>query len=111
MEPSLWDAFIRIAVSLPIVALLTYLFIKYGFTRTYTRRQGNLEILEQISLGPRATLNIIKVGSEYLLFSATEKEITLIKQLDDYQKIETADFRNHLRDAVKSLGRGRGLNG
>lgn len=69
-----------------------------------------MEILEQISLAPKATLNIVKVGSEYLLLSATEKEIVLVKQLVDYQEAEKAEFKFHLADAMKRLGKGSNRN-
>lgn len=106
MESNLWGALIRIIVCLPIVAILAYVFIKFGFTKNYARRKGNLEIKEQIALLPKATLNIVKVGNEYLLLSATEKEIILIKQLDNYQEIETPEFQFHLTDAIKKISKG-----
>ena len=106
MGSDLWGAFIRILVCLPIVGILAYLFIKFGFTRNYSRRKGNLEIVEQITLLPKATLNIVKVGDEYLLLSATENEIILIKQLDNYQKIEPTEFQFHLTDAIKRISKG-----
>ena len=62
-----------------------------------------MEIIEQIALTPKATLNIVKVGDEYLLLSATEKEINLIKQLDEYHENETVEFQYHLTDAIKKI--------
>jgi flagellar protein FliO/FliZ len=106
LESDLWGALIRIIVCLPIVVILAYLFVKFGFTRNYSRRKGNLQIVEQITLLPKATLNIVKVGDEYLLLSATENEIILVKQLDNYQEIEPTEFQFHLTDAIKKISKG-----
>ena len=111
MESDLWGAFIRIIVCLPIVGILAYLFIKFGFTRNYSRRKGNLEIVEQITLLPKATISIVKVGNEYLLLSATESEIILVKQLDGYQEIEPPEFQIHLIDAIKKISKGSKQHG
>ena len=111
MEADLWGAFIRIVVCLPIVGILAYVFIKFGFTRNYSRRMGNLKIVEQVTLLPKATINIVKVGNEYLLLGATENEITLIKQLDNYQEIEPTEFQFHLTDAIKKINKGSKQHG
>ncbi len=111
MESDLWGAFIRVMVGLPVVAILAYLFIKFGFSKNNFRRAGNLEIVEQIPLLPKATLNIVRVGDEYLLFSATENEIVFIKKLDNYQAIEPAEFQFQLADAMKRLSKGSKQHG
>ncbi len=111
MEPNLWGAFIRIIVCLPIVGLLAYLVIKFGVAKNYSRTRGNLRLLEQVMLQPKATLNIVKVGDEYLLLSATEKEIILIKQLENYQENEITEFQSYLGDAMKRFRRGSDSNG
>ncbi|HPT68640.1 MAG TPA: flagellar biosynthetic protein FliO, partial [Syntrophomonas sp.] len=74
-------------------------------------RMGNLEIVEQISLLPKATINIVRVGYEYLLFGATENEIVFIKKLDNYQAIEPAEFQFQLTDAMKRLSKGSKQHG
>jgi flagellar biogenesis protein FliO len=111
LESDLWGAFIRVIVCLPVVAILAYLFIKYGFSKNHSRRVGSLEIVEQISLLPKATINIVRVEDEYLLISATENEIVLIKQLDDYKTMQPAEFQFHLTDSIKRLSKGSNQNG
>ncbi len=106
MESDLWGAFIRIMVALPVVAVLAYLFIKFGFSKNQIRSRGNLEIAEQVYLLPKATLNIVRVGDQYLLMGATENEIIYIKELDGYKAIEPAEFQFHLADAIKRLSKG-----
>lgn len=108
MEWNLWEAVIRVIVSLPIVVLLAYLLIKYGVAKNYSRSKGNLKLLEQVILLPKATINIVKAGDEYLLVSATEQEINVIKQLDNYKENEPPEFQFYLNDTIRKFTRGSG---
>jgi len=108
LEWNLWEAVIRVIVCLPIVLLLAYLLIKYGVAKNYPRNRGNLQLLEQVVLLPKATINIIKAGNEYLLISATEHEINVIKQLEDYQEDEPHEFQFYLNDTFRRFTRGSG---
>ena len=101
MEWEFWDAIIRIIVCLPIVGILAYLIIKYGLAKNYSKTKGNLRIVEQITFLPKATLNIIRVGDEYLLVSATEREVIVIKRLENYQENGTPEFQSYLNDTIK----------
>ncbi|MGI6452783.1 MAG: flagellar biosynthetic protein FliO [Syntrophomonadaceae bacterium] len=77
-------ALLRLLLCLPVVLVLAYLFIKYGLVKSYKGR-GNMQVIDQIALSPRATLNVVKVADDYYLIGATEKQITLIKHLPCYQ--------------------------
>jgi flagellar protein FliO/FliZ len=104
----MWEAVIRIVICLPIVVILAFLLIKYGFSKNYLRSRGDLKLIEQVALLPKATINIVKAGNEYLLVSATEQEVTVIKKLDDYQENETREFQFYLNDKIKRFTRGSG---
>jgi len=108
LEWNFWEAIIRIIVCLPIVVILAYIFIKYGVAKNYSRTRGNLKLLEQVILLPKATINIVKAGDEYLLVSATEQEITVIKQLDNYQENDEQEFQFYLNNTIKRFTRGSG---
>ena len=98
-------------VCLPIVAILAYLFIKFGFSKNHFKRTGYLEIMEQISLMPKATLNVVKVGEEYVLFSATENGVAFVAKLDNYRVNEPTEFQLNLTDAIKRLNKGSKQHG
>lgn len=110
MDSSIAEAIIRLVVCLPVVVLMAYLFIKFGLAKNYLRRQGHMEIMEQIALAPKATLSIVKVGNEHLLLAASEAGISLIKQIEDYQENELMKSQFQLGDALKSIGKGRKLH-
>lgn len=108
MEWNLWEAIIRIIVCLPIVVILAFLLIKYGFSKNYLKNRGDLKIIEQVALLPKATINIVKAGDEYLLVSATEQEVIVVKKLDNYQEKETHEFQFYLNDKIKRFTRESG---
>lgn len=108
MEWNVWEAVLRIIVSLPIVILLAYLVIKYGVAKNYSRSRGNLQLLEQVVLSPKASISIIKAGEEFLLISATEQEVKVIKQLESYKLSEPHELQLNLHDTIRRFTRGSG---
>jgi len=64
--------------------------------------------MEQVILLPKATINIVKAGDEFLLVTATEHEITVIKQLDNYQENDVPEFQLYLNDKIKRFTGGCG---
>ena len=109
MEWSFWEALIRVAVFLPLVAGLAYLVIRFGLTKKYLRYQGkNLKVIGQTALKPKATLNIVKIGDEYFLIGATENEITLLKELKDFQENEREEELPEFAGFLKRLKKGGG---
>lgn len=88
MNWNLWEAVIRIAVSLPIICLAAYLFIKYGLARSHPTNYGNLRVVEQIKLTPKASISIVRIEDQYLLVSATDSQVSVLKEMDDYQPPE-----------------------
>lgn len=103
MDWDVWKAFLRIIICLPIVVILIYLVIKYGLGKTYNHRAGNLKVVEQIFLNPKTTINIIKVADDYYLIGSSEKDVRLLKKLDDYQEQEVANVQYKFSDYLKNL--------
>lgn len=108
MNWNLWEAILRIAVSLPLICLAAYLFIRYGLSRSYPRTVGSLRVMEQIHLTPKASLSIVRVAEQYLLVSATDSQVTVIRAMDDYQPPEPAKLPMTVADSLKRFWPGRG---
>lgn len=77
----LW-AIIRLAISLPLVIVLSFLFIKYCLVR---RSFGmglhrRMLLIEQLYLGPRTGLSLVQVGNCYFLLAFQEGKVTLVKE-------------------------------
>lgn len=70
----------------------THLIGKYQMQQNGRR---NLAIIEAISVGPAKSLQIVKVGSEYVLIGVSKDQISHIRTLSaeqlDLSKIQAAD--------------------
>lgn len=108
MNWNLWEAVIRIAVSLPIICLAAYLFIKYGLTRSHPGNYGNLRVIEQVQLTPRASISIVKVEEQYLLVSSTDSRVVVIREMEGYQPPVARELHIPLNDGLKRFLAGRG---
>lgn len=73
--------------------LILILFVLIFFGAYYTSRflggyqmkknkNANLKIIEAISVGPQKTVQIVKVGSEFVLIGVSKERITYIKTID-----------------------------
>ena len=80
----IWAA-VRVFVALPIVLILAYLLIKFGLSRRYSLTGGTgnrMKLVEQLSLGPKATLSLVEMGGKYYLLAHQDNTMQLIKELD-----------------------------
>lgn len=108
MDWNLWEAIIRVVISLPIICLAAWLFIKYGLSRSHPSNYGSLKVMEQVHLTPKASMSIVKVEEQYLLVSATDHQVTVIRTMDGYQPSESRTFQIPLNDGLKRFMAGRG---
>lgn len=84
MSSELVGPLVRLILTLPVVLGLAYLVLKYGLARRYSAGLGNrrMKLVEQLPLGPRATLSLIDLGGRYYLIAHQDNSISLIKELD-----------------------------
>ncbi|KUO52529.1 MAG: hypothetical protein APF76_05715 [Desulfitibacter sp. BRH_c19] len=85
LEFDFWKALLRILIFLPLVLVLALVFIKFFLTRrTFSFHRGYLQVVEQLGVGSKASLVIVKVGEEYFLYGVTENQVEMISKLSDY---------------------------
>jgi flagellar protein FliO/FliZ len=93
------------AISIMILFVLV-LFGAYFTTRFLGKFQSNqhknsyIKILEAISVGPNKTVQLVKVGEEYMAIGVTKDRITYLKSIDKDQ-IELTLFEE--RGQMKSF--------
>lgn len=70
------------------------------FATKYLARRGlnrsgnkNLKIIESVSLGIDRSLLLVKVGEQYLLLGSTQKNITMLSEIDS-EKLSTTTFKD-----------------
>ncbi|WP_313370120.1 flagellar biosynthetic protein FliO [Sedimentibacter sp.] len=87
---------------------LTYYSTKWLSTRTNSAMKSRyINIVDKIILGQNKFLAIAEICSKYYLLSITEKDITIIKELKDFQPIpdtkpeNNPEFSNMLNKFLK----------
>ncbi|ACX53112.1 flagellar biosynthetic protein FliO [Ammonifex degensii KC4] len=83
MDKELLWALLKLIIFLPLVLGLLYLTLRYGLGRRFLPGRGqHLEVVEQIPLGPKAVLSLVRVGERYYLIGHGEGAVTLLKELE-----------------------------
>ncbi len=58
-----------------------------------TSKASNMKILEAISLGPQKTLQLIKIGKEYILIGVSKDTVTFVKEISE-EKLDKELFES-----------------
>ncbi|MGO0121706.1 flagellar biosynthetic protein FliO [Desulfothermobacter acidiphilus] len=110
MSKEIWWALVKLIVFLPLVLGLIYLTLRYGWGHRFLpgRRGQYLEVVEQIPLGPKAVLTLVRVGDRYYLIGHGEGAVNLLRELEGkYQPPATEPFAQHLNHWVKRWQEGK----
>lgn len=85
MDKEILIALIRIIITFPLVAIMAYFFIKYGLAKRMMSNDGRrrMRVVEQVPLGPKASISLVEVGGKYLLISHSENNTCLLKEMDE----------------------------
>lgn len=75
------------------------------------KKHGNIRIIEAIYVGPQKSIQLVQVGSEYLLIGVTKDRIQYMKEIDKdhidfglYNQLDSKDpisFSQHLDKLMK----------
>ncbi len=74
-----------------LIAFFAVLFGAYYVTKLFARFQSkkvlgnNIKVIESIMIGPQKTIQLVKVGQEYLLIGVTKDHITYLKSIENDQ--------------------------
>lgn len=85
MTGDVLEMLVRLMVALPVVLLLAYFALKFGMSRRHfsVKGTGCLKLVEQLPLGPKTFLSMVKVGEKYFLIAHHDGGVKLIKELDN----------------------------
>lgn len=97
MSSELVGPLVRLILTLPLVLGLVYLVLKYGLARRYSAGLGSrrMKLVEQLPLGPRATLSLVDLGGRYYLIAHQDNSISLIKEFDSlpgFEEVKAGDI-------------------
>ena len=86
MDRQFFWALLQLAVFLPLVLAGAYLVTRYAVAWRFRwpRTGSYLEVVEQVIVGPRAGLYVVRLGTRYCLFALSESGLSLVRELPDY---------------------------
>lgn len=104
-------AFLRLAVALPLVLLLCVVLLKYLVPRMLSGMAGarRMRVVEQLSLGPKTGMSLVRVGGRYYLLAYHEGAVTVVKEMDELPEVcgtETPDEGDGKGDCLPGGARG-----
>jgi len=68
------------------------------------RREGPLQLLHVIAVGPRERLALVKIGGRYLVVGITPASITRVAELSDIQDNVRETQQDNVRDIFTGTG-------
>jgi flagellar protein FliO/FliZ len=85
MGSELFWAVVRLCVCLPLVVGLIYIFLRYGLSRKLLlgRAGRYIKVIEQVPLGPKTTVSLVKIGHKAYLCGHGEGAVAILKELDE----------------------------
>ncbi|MCY6483693.1 flagellar biosynthetic protein FliO [Clostridium aestuarii] len=89
------DMFIKVAVFLPFIIFLIYLFFKFGGEKLQNIQNGKyMKVIDRMPLSKENYLFIIKIGEKGYVMSSTQGSIEILKELDDKELIKIEESKN-----------------
>lgn len=84
MSDGVYEPMLRLIFALPVVLVLAYLVVKYGYSNRMIAmgRRRRMRLVEQLPLGPKTALNLVQVGNRYYLFAQQEGAFAVLKELE-----------------------------
>jgi flagellar protein FliO/FliZ len=78
-----WAA-VRLLVCLPLVVGLIYLVLRYGLPRQFLgiRPGRHIRVIEQVPLGAKTAVSLLRVGSKFYLVGHGEKAVAILGELE-----------------------------
>lgn len=85
MGSELFWAVVRLLICLPLVVGLIYIFLRYGLSRRLLpgRAGRYIKVIEQVPLGPKTTVSLVKIGQKAYLCGHGEGAIVMLKEIDE----------------------------
>lgn len=85
MGNNLFWAVVRLLVCLPLVVGLMYLLLRFGLYRRFlpVRAGRYVRVVEQVPLGPKTVVSLVKVCDRCYLLGHGEGTVTILKEINE----------------------------
>lgn len=112
-------AIVKLIILLPLVALLAYIFIRFGLTKmggALPGRVSQMRVVDRLSLSTKSSLLVVQVAGRYYLIAASDGNTSLLKELSSYPEVNReenstiglAEILNKTRERFKKRNGGKG---
>lgn len=108
----MWVYILKLIIALPMLGCCLWAFSKwYQNTQTFSPKQVRLSIEDCLRVSPKSTLQVIRVGDQYLLISVTDQHVTVLKEMTEAEAVPWSSRRlehnlsveSHSADSVKGI--------
>ena len=83
-----WEYLLKLMIAIPVLGISFWAFIKWTQQSTlFTPKDTNLSIKECLRVSPKATLQVVQVGDQYLLISVTEQHVNVLKEMTEAESV------------------------
>ena len=84
----MWVYLLKLAIAIPILGFGFWAFMKWTQqSALFTPNNTNLSIKDCLRISPKATLQVVQVGDQYLLISVTEQQVTVLKEMTEAESV------------------------
>lgn len=84
----MWAYLLKLMIAIPVLGTAFWAFMKWTQqSALFTPKNTNLSIKECLRVSPKATLQVIQVGNQYLLISVTEQQINVLKEMTEAEAV------------------------
>jgi flagellar protein FliO/FliZ len=89
--------FITVIILFFVILWAAYISTRYlGNLQMNKSKGNNLKIIEVIPVGPQKTLQLIRIGSEYMVIGVSKDHITFVQSVDESKLV----FSENNKEAV-----------
>lgn len=84
MGSDLFWAVVRLLICLPVILALMYIVLRYGLShRLLPVRPGrHIRVIEQVPLGPKTIISLVKVGERCYLLGHGEGTVAVLREVE-----------------------------
>ncbi|HIE13088.1 MAG TPA: flagellar biosynthetic protein FliO [Desulfotomaculum sp.] len=115
MGSDLFWAAVRLLICLPLVIGLIYLLLRFGLYRQFlpVRAGRYVRVVEQVPLGPKTVVSLVKVCDRCYLLGHGEGTVTILKEINEALSEEPAvpvfGFEQGVASKIRELKRRRAV--
>ncbi|MGL4730158.1 MAG: flagellar biosynthetic protein FliO [Clostridium sp.] len=94
-------SFLQLMIFLPCILILIYLLGRVA-NKFYVAPPGRyMKVLEKLPLSKEASILIVKIGEKGYVISSTNKEISILKELTDFELKDIEKRNNIYEESIK----------